>query len=292
MLDRERVRPLSAWRPLPRGCCGYALTVRLDGKAGIVVGAGQSPGETVGTGRAAALAFAREGAKLLLADLDIDSARETAAMIADEGGTAECVRADWTSAQDCRAMASACVDAWGRIDFLQNNVGIGGDDASPTRLREESFDRMIAVNLKGCLLSCQAVVPVMREQQAGSVVNISSIASLAASVRLTAYKISKAGINALTQSLAIENAARGVRVNAILPGLLDTPMAIDAWARAMDQPRERVREQRDQMVPLRHAMGSAWDVAHASVFLHSEEASFITGVLLPVDGGQLARVGG
>ena len=188
-------------------------------------------------------------------------------------------------------MAAACLELWGRVDFLQNNVGIGGDDGSPRRLAEQAFDRMIEVNLKGCLLSCQAVVPIMREQQSGSIVNISSIASLAASVALTAYKISKAGINALTQSLAMENASRGVRVNAILPGLLDTPMAIDAWARALDVPREEVREQRDHMVPLRHQMGTAWDVAYASVFLHSEEASFITGVLLPVDGGQLARVG-
>jgi NAD(P)-dependent dehydrogenase (short-subunit alcohol dehydrogenase family) len=266
--------------------------VRLDGKAGIVVGAGQSPGETVGTGRAASIAFAREGAKVLLADRDLESARETAAMIAADGGTAECIRADWTSAADCRAMAAACVEAWGRIDFLQNNVGIGGDDGSPRAVAEEAFDRMIEVNLKGCLLSCQAVVPVMREQQAGSIVNISSIAAVAASVPLTAYKVSKAGINALTQSLAVENASRGVRVNAIMPGLLDTPMAIDAWARALGVPRGEVREQRDRLVPLRHRMGTAWDVAHASVFLHSDEASFITGVLLPVDGGQLARVGG
>jgi NAD(P)-dependent dehydrogenase (short-subunit alcohol dehydrogenase family) len=266
--------------------------VRLDGKAGIVVGAGQSPGETIGTGRAAALSFAREGAKLLLADRDLGSARDTAAMIEADGGRVECIRADWTSAEDCRAMAAACVEAWGRIDLLQNNVGIGGDDGTPRALGEEAFDRILTVNLKGCLLSCQAVVPVMREQEAGSIVNVSSIASQAASVPLTAYKISKAGINALTHSLAMESASRGVRVNAIMPGLLDTPMAIDAWARALDVPREQVREQRDRLVPLRHKMGTGWDVAHASVFLHSEEASFITGVLLPVDGGQLARVGG
>jgi NAD(P)-dependent dehydrogenase (short-subunit alcohol dehydrogenase family) len=266
--------------------------VRLQGKAGIVVGAGQSPGETVGTGRAAAMAFAREGARVLLADRDLDAARETAAMIGADAGTVECIRADWTSAEDCRAMATACVDAWGRIDYLQNNVGIGGDDGSPRAVREEAFERIMRVNLKGCLLSCQAVVPVMREQEAGSIVNISSIASLAASVPLTAYKVSKAGINALTQSLAMESASRGVRVNAIMPGLLDTPMAIDAWARALNVPRAEVRAQRDRLVPLRHKMGTGWDVAHASVFLHSDEASFITGVLLPVDGGQLARVGG
>jgi NAD(P)-dependent dehydrogenase (short-subunit alcohol dehydrogenase family) len=265
---------------------------RLEGKVGIVVGAGQSPGETVGTGRAAALVFAKEGAKVMLADRNLDSAEDTAKLIADAGGTAECVEADWTEAEDCKAFAQACIDAWGRIDFLQNNVGIGGNDGNVRRLTGEAFDRMIDVNLRGCLLSCQAVVPIMREQESGSIVNISSVAALAAAVPLTAYKISKAGINALGQVLAIENAAKGVRVNTIMPGLLDTPMAIDAWAAALQRPREDVRAERDAMVPLRRKMGSGWDVAYASLFLHSDEADFITGALLPVDGGQLARVGG
>jgi NAD(P)-dependent dehydrogenase (short-subunit alcohol dehydrogenase family) len=266
--------------------------MRLEGKAGIVVGAGQSPGQTVGTGRAAAILFAREGAKVLVVDRDIDSARETAKLIADEGGVAECVAADWTRAADCSAFAAACLDAWGRVDFLQNNVGIGSDDADPLALTEEAFDHIIAVNLKGCLLSCQAVVPVMREQNAGSIVNISSIAALAAAVPLTAYRISKMGINVLSHSLAIDNAAHGVRVNTIMPGLLDTPMAIDAWAAKLKIPREQIRAQRDALVPLRAKMGTAWDVAYASLFLHSDEAGFITGVVLPVDGGQLTRVGG
>jgi NAD(P)-dependent dehydrogenase (short-subunit alcohol dehydrogenase family) len=266
--------------------------MRLEGKAGIVVGAGQSPGQTVGTGRAAAIMFAREGAKVLLVDRDIDSARETAKLIAEEGGAAESVAADWTKAADCEAFAAACIDAWGRIDFLQNNVGIGTDDASPLQLTEDAFDHIIAVNLKGCLLSCQAVVPAMREQGSGSIVNISSIAAVSGVAPLTAYKISKAGVNALNHSLAIDNAAHGVRVNTIMPGLLDTPMAIDAWATKLNIPRDQIRAQRDAMVPLRAKMGTAWDVAYASLFLHSDEAGFITGVVLPVDGGQLTRVGG
>ncbi len=265
--------------------------MRLEGKVGIVVGAGQSPGETVGTGRAASIAFAREGARLLLADRDLDSARETAKMISDEGGSAECVAADWTNAADCKAMALACTEQYGRIDFLHNNVGVGTDDDAPSKLTEAGFDRIIEVNLKGCLLSCQAVVPVMREQGAGSIVNISSIASVAASVQLTAYKISKAGINALGHSLAMENARYGVRVNTIMPGLLDTPMAIDAWAAKLQIPREEIRAQRDALVPLRAKMGTAWDVAYASIFLHSDEARFITASVLTVDGGQLGRVG-
>jgi NAD(P)-dependent dehydrogenase (short-subunit alcohol dehydrogenase family) len=265
--------------------------MRLDGKVGIVVGAGQSPGETVGTGRAAALVFAREGARVLLADRDLDAARETGEMIASEGGQAQCVLADWTKATDCKAMAQACVDAWGRIDFLQNNVGIGAGDADPLKLEQDAFERIITVNLKGCLLSCQAVVPIMREQGSGSIVNISSIAALAAAVPLTAYRISKAGVNTLSHSLAVDNAPHGVRVNTIMPGLLDTPMAIDAWAAARGIPRDEVRAQRDRRVPLRAKMGTGWDVAYASLFLHSDEAGFITGALLPVDGGQLTRIG-
>jgi NAD(P)-dependent dehydrogenase (short-subunit alcohol dehydrogenase family) len=266
--------------------------MRLDGKIGIVVGAGQSPGETVGTGRAAAIVFAREGAKVLLADRDLAAARETAELITAEGGVAECVAADWTRAEDCRAMAAACVDTWGRIDFLQNNVGIGGGDGPPLRLSEDAFDRIIDVNLKGCLLSCQAVIPVMSEQGSGSVVNISSIAAMASAVPITAYRLSKAGVNVLGQSLALDNARHGVRVNTIMPGLLDTPMAIDAWAKAREVPREQVRAERDALVPLGKKMGTGWDVAYASLFLHSDEASFITGAVLPVDGGQLTRIGG
>lgn len=266
--------------------------MRLEGKVGIVVGAGQSPGETVGTGRAAAIVFAREGAKLLLADRDLDSARETAAMIVAEGGVAECVAADWTCAADCKVVATACLEAWGRIDFLQNNVGIAAGDGNPLNLTEEAFDRIIAVNLKGCLLCCQAVVPPMRDQRSGSIVNISSIAALASAVPITAYRISKAGVNVLSQSLALDNAKHGVRVNTIMPGLLDTPMAIDSWARARGVPREQIGAERDALVPLRAKMGTGWDVAYASLFLHSDEAAFITGALLPVDGGQLTRIGG
>jgi NAD(P)-dependent dehydrogenase (short-subunit alcohol dehydrogenase family) len=256
-----------------------------------VVGAGQSPGETIGTGRAAAIVFAREGAKVLLVDLDVESAHETASMIVDEGGVAECVIGDWTQASDCQAFAKACVDRWGRIDFLQNNVGIAAEDRRPLNVTGEAFDRIVTVNVKGCLLSCQAVAPIMRERRSGSIVNVSSIAALA-STPLTAYKISKSGMNALTQSLAIDNAEHGVRVNAIMPGLLDTPMAVDTLAATRNIPREQLQAQRDALVPLRAKMGTGWDVAYASLFLHSDEAQFITGALLPVDGGQLTRVGG
>lgn len=262
----------------------------MAGKVGIVVGAGQTPGDTVGNGRAASILLAREGARVLLVDRHIESAQATADMIRAEGGTAECVQGDWTKPEECVAYSQACVEAFGRIDFLHNNVGIGAGDADPLRLREEAFDRILNVNLKGCLWSCQAVLTTMREQGSGSIVNVSSLAAIA-STPLTAYKVSKAGMNALGQTLAMSNAAHGIRVNTIAPGLMDTPMAIEGMAQMLHMSREELRERRDREVPLRRKMGTAWDVAYASLFLHSDEAGFITGVVLPVDGGQAARIG-
>ena len=267
--------------------------MKLKDKIGIVVGAGQTPGETIGNGRAAAILFAREGARLLLIDRQIESAEETAAMIVKEGGggIAKCFAGDWTDAASCKAYARACIDEWGRIDFLHNNVGIGAGDARPELLTEEVFDRILSVNLKGCLFSCQAVIPHMRQQRSGSIVNISSVAAVAGAVALTAYKISKIGMNALGQSLALSNARYGIRVNTVMPGLMDTPIAIEGISRARNLSREQVRAERDQQVPLRGKMGTGWDIGYASVFLHSDEANFITGVVLPVDGGSSARVG-
>jgi len=264
--------------------------MRLSDKAGIVVGAGQTSGETVGNGRAAAVLFAREGARVLAVDRDFASAEETARIISNEGGSAEPYEADWTVRAACSGYAHACVEIFGRIDFLHNNVGIGSGDDTAMRLTEEAFERILAVNLKGCLLSCQAVLPIMREQRSGSVVNISSLAAVAATT-LTAYKVSKAGMNALGQSLALANAPYGIRVNTIMPGLMDTPMAIEGTAERSELSREEIRTFRNSLVPLRGTMGTAWDVAYASLFLHSDEAGFITGAVLPVDGGQSSKVG-
>jgi NAD(P)-dependent dehydrogenase (short-subunit alcohol dehydrogenase family) len=265
--------------------------LRLQDKVGIVVGAGQTPGETIGNGRAAAMLFAREGAKVILVDQDIKYAEETAALIAAEGGSASCLQGDWTRAADCKAYVKACVDAWGRVDFLHNNVGIGTGDAPAADITEDAYDTIMQVNLKGCLLSCQAVLPVMRAQASGTIVNISSIAAVAYAPGLTAYKLSKIGMNMLGQQLALANAKYGIRVNTIMPGLMDTPMAIEGIARARNLPKAEIRAERDKRVPLRGKMGTAWDVAQAALFLHSDDSSFITGVALPVDGGQSARVG-
>ncbi len=264
--------------------------MRLQGKAAIVVGAGQSPGDTIGNGRATAILFAREGASLLLVDRDAASAAETRDMIVSEGGKAEVFQADITSEDDVQRIPAACLDAFGRIDILQNNVGIGTGDQSAAQVTRENWDRIFDTNLTGMMLTCQAIIPAMREQESGSIINISSVASIA-STPMAAYKTSKAGVNALTQHLAMANAAYGVRVNAILPGLMDTPMAIGGFAARRGTEQEQVRSERNARVPLRKQMGTGWDTAYASLFLASEEAQFITGVLLPVDGGQSIRVG-
>jgi NAD(P)-dependent dehydrogenase (short-subunit alcohol dehydrogenase family) len=265
--------------------------MRLEGKAAIVVGAGQTPGDTIGNGRATAILFAREGARVLLVDRDRASAAETLAMIQSEGGTAQLFEADATSEEACRAMAQACCDAFGRIDVLHNNVGIGAGDNELSLLAEDAWDRILEVNLKSPFLACKHVLPVMRQQQSGAIINISSLAAVAAATVLTAYKVSKAGLNALTQVVAMANASYGIRVNAIMPGFIETPMAIEGISRERGIPKDELIRQRHAAVPLRGRMGTAWDVAHAALFLASDEAQFITGVLLPVDGGQTVRIG-
>lgn len=263
---------------------------RLQGKVAIVVGAGQTPGDTIGNGRATAILFAREGARVLLVDRDVDRARETEAAIREEGGECALLGADITSEADCKGIAEACVEAFGRIDVLHNNVGIGDGDGGITHLTEEVWDRIMDVNLKGMFFTCKHVLPVMREQEGGSIVNISSAAAVA-STGLTAYKTSKAGVNALTHAIATGNAKYGIRCNAIMPGLMKTPMAIEGQVLSRGMSREELILQRDQRVPLKGGMGSAWDVAYAALYLASDEAKFVTGVVLPVDGGQSAAVG-
>ncbi len=259
---------------------------RLTGRVALVVGGGQTPGETIGNGRATCLLLARAGAAVVVADRDLDSARETAAMVEAEGGVASAVVLDVTVDDDHRAAVAAAVDQYGRLDILHNNVGvsIAGGDADALELEPEAFDRLWAINLKGMWLAARHAVPVMRTQGSGSVVNISSMAALLA-YPLVAYKTTKVAIIGLTENLAATNARHGVRVNAILPGLMNTPMAIEARVAAGTE-RAEVIASRDRRVPLGRRMGSGWDVAHAALFLHSDEARFITGVSLPVDGGQ------
>ena len=262
---------------------------RLEGKAAIVSGAGQTPGETMGNGRAIALLFAREGAEVLCVDRLLERAEETAGMIGEEGGKAFALQANIVEAADCEAVARAALERWGRIDILVNNVGIGGGDGPAHRIEEAAFDRILDVNLKGTWLMTKAVLGPMRERKAGSIVNISSLASIAGGGQVP-YEVSKAGVNRLTTSVAQANGRYLVRCNAITPGLMDTPMAIEGIARASGRTAQAVRDERNPRVPLGGQMGTAWDTAYAALFLASDEARFITGAILPVDGGGAVRI--
>jgi len=264
--------------------------MRLKGKTAIVVGAGQTPGTTIGNGRAMAILFAREGADVLCVDRDGARAAETAAMIEKEGGKAGSLEANIVKAGEADAIIAAAKARFGHIDILVNNVGIGGGDAPAHKIDEAAFDRIVNVNLKGTMLMTRAVLPVMREQGEGAIVNISSLASIAGGIQI-AYEVSKAAVNRLTTSVAQSNARYGIRCNAILPGLMDTPMAVAGIAQASGQDQEAVRQARNARVPLGGRMGTAWDTANAALFLASDESQFITGVLLPVDGGMSVRIG-
>ena len=266
------------------------MTGRLAGKAAVVVGAGQTPGETIGNGRAMALLFARQGARVLCVDRDLARAEETVSLIAGAGGEARAFRADITSADEAAAITAEAQARLGGLDVLVNNVGVGGGDGPAHACDEAAFDRIMDVNLKGMWLTIRAAVPAMRAGGGGSIVNISSLASLAGH-HMVAYEVSKAAVNRLTLAVAGANAKYGVRCNAVLPGLMNTPMAIEGASAASGRTAAEMRALRDSRVPLRGGMGTAWDTAHAALFLASDEARFVTGVLLPVDGGMSARVG-
>jgi NAD(P)-dependent dehydrogenase (short-subunit alcohol dehydrogenase family) len=263
---------------------------RLERRIAVVTGAGQTPGDTIGNGRATSVLFARAGAKVMLVDLHPDSARETQAMIEREGGEAIVFAADVSRAEDCRRMAEKCAEMYGRIDILVNNVGIGGEDRGPVDLKEEIWDRIFRMNLKSMFLTCKYVLPYMEKQGSGSIVNISSVAAVCA-VSMLAYKTSKAGVNALTHSIAMKYASKGIRVNCIMPGLMNTPMAIEGFSRLLGINKENLIQARNSRVPLKGGMGSGWDTAYAALFLASDEAKFITAAVLPVDGGQCAKIG-
>jgi len=264
---------------------------RLAGVHAIVVGAGQTDGETIGNGRAIATLFARAGATVMCVDRSLDRAEATAESIRAEGGSASAAQADITAEGGCEEVVAVALSAWSAIDVVVNNVGIGGGGDGPAhRLGDDAFDRILDVNVRGMWRMCRAVIPQMRAQQRGSIVNISSAASVAGGFQ-TAYEISKAAVNRLTTSVAQSNAKHGIRCNAIVLGLVDTPMAVGGIARARGVPIEQVREERDRQVPLRGGMGSAWDAAFAALYLASDEARFVTGALLPVDGGTTIRIG-
>ena len=247
---------------------------RLEGKVAIVTGAGSS-GPGVGNGKATATLFAREGARVLLVDSVYERAQETLALIQQEGGQASVFRADVTIADDCRRMVEAAVHRYGRLDILDNNVGIS-QRGSVLEVSEEDWDTVMEVNVKGIFLASRYAIPCMIETGGGSIINISSTAGLRAH-RSTAYSTSKAAVIGLTFSMAADHGRDNVRVNCIAPGLVYTPMV----APRMD---DALRQQRREAAPL-GTEGTAWDVAWAAVYLASNESRWVTGVVVPVDAG-------
>ncbi len=248
---------------------------RLEGKVAMVTGAGSS-GPGVGNGKATAVLFAREGAKVLLADAFIERAEETLAMIREEGGEASAFQANVTSADDCRRMVEAAIERYGRLDILDNNVGISRR-GTVLEVSEEDWDYVMAVNVKSIVLTSRYAIPRMIETAGGgSIINISSIAGLRAHSS-TPYTTSKAAVIGLTMSMAADHGHDNIRVNCIAPGLVYTPMV----APRMD---DILREHRKNATPL-GTEGTAWDIAAAALYLASDDARWVTGVVLPVDAG-------
>ena len=252
-----------------------ALKPRLENKVAIVTGAG-SRAAGIGNGRAAAILFAREGAKVLVVDKNTTAAEDTLAAIKGEGGEAEVFVGDVTSAADCRGMVERVVSRWGRLDILDNNVGIEGQ-ASVVSVAEEDWDRVMTVNVKSMMLTGKYAVPAMTAGGGGAIINISSISALRPR-GLTPYSTSKGAVIALTRAMAIDHAKDGIRVNCIAPGPVYTPMV---YSGGMS---EEVRDRRRRASPL-GIEGTGWDIGYAALFLASDEARYITGVILVVDGG-------
>jgi NAD(P)-dependent dehydrogenase (short-subunit alcohol dehydrogenase family) len=256
----------------------------------VVVGAGQTPGETIGNGRAMALlvrARRRQGA---LRRSHRGTRRGDRPTDHRRGGEALAMAADVTKAADCARIIDEAKARFGRIDVLINNVGIGGGDGPAHRLEEAPSTRILAVNLKGMWLVTKAALAVMREQAGGSIVNISSLAAVGGGIQL-AYEVSKAGVNRLTTSVAQSNARYGIRANAIMMGYMDTPMAVSGIAAASGRSTAEVRAERDARVPLAARWAPAGTPPMRRSFLASDEAQFITGEVLRVDGGMGTRIG-
>ena len=253
----------------------------LQGRVALVFGAGScAPGW--GNGKATAVTLARAGATVIAIDINPAAAEETRALIAAEGGRAEARTCDVTQSGPVKALVDDVAARLGRIDVLHNNVGItamGG----VVEESEDSFRHVMETNLTSAFITCKHVLPHMLARGKGSIVNVSSLASIRYAYPYISYQASKAGMNQLTQGVALQYARQGIRANAILPGLMDTPMVHQQIAGQYDSPEAMVAA-RNERSPMGR-QGSGWDIAQAALFLHSDAAAFITGVCLPVDGG-------
>jgi len=258
------------------------MAARLKDKVALVTGAG-SIGPGWGNGKATAVLFAREGAKVLAADLRLAAALETKRIIEGEGGVCEAVACDVSKAKEVAAMVEACMTAFGRVDVLHNNVGIV-EVGGPVETSEESWDRVNDVNLKSIFLTCKHVLPHMERQGKGAIVNIASVSGIRwTGVPYVSYSATKAAVIHLTRVVALQYARAGIRANSILPGLMNTPMVHASLVGAYGANADEMVAKRDAQCPMGR-MGDAWDVAYAALFLASDEAKYVTGTELIVDG--------
>jgi NAD(P)-dependent dehydrogenase (short-subunit alcohol dehydrogenase family) len=256
---------------------------RLSGKVAIVTGAG-TRGDGIGNGKACAVLYAREGARVLAADLDLGLAQATADLIRSEGGECVPVRADVSHAEDCQAMVETCLSQFGRLDVLHNNVGIT-NSGGPVEYAEEQWDRMMNVNAKSMFLTAKFALPHMERQRGGSIVNIGSINGVRAiPFPKFAYAASKAAMIAMSREIAIQYAPLGIRSNVVLVGLIRSPIVEQNNTKLYGGDLEQMWKKRDAMSPT-GKQGEVWDVAHASLFFASDESRYVNGTVLPVDGG-------
>ena len=257
----------------------HADSHRLNGRVAIVTGAGSRTAD-IGNGRAAAILLARRGAKVLLIDASLDAAKETEQMIAAEGGTSLAVRADVTQPEECRRAVLAAIEAWGRVDILINNVGIGGPDGTAVEVDVESWEKAMRINVTSMMLMAKYAIPEMIKIGAGAIVNIASVAGLRGGTASLLYPTSKGAVVNMTRAMASQHGPQGVRVNCVAPGMVYTPMVAGRMTLEMRE----VRRKRS----LLQTEGTGWDVGHAVAFLASDEARWVTGVVLPVDAGATA----
>jgi NAD(P)-dependent dehydrogenase (short-subunit alcohol dehydrogenase family) len=253
---------------------------RVEGKVAIVTGAGSTPGPGMATGRASAIVLAREGARVVVADISRTQAEETQALIESDGGTATVFVGDMTKAADCDAMVATAVDAFGTLDILVNNIGvsIAGNVVDTS---EADWDKVLTLSLRTMFLASKSAVPVMAAKGAGAIVNVSSITG-ARGGNYVGYATAKGGVNALTVDMAFSHGRQGIRVNAIAPGHITTPLLFSVTG--VSPMSDWRQEMAAASIPL-GTSGDGWDVGRAAAFLASDEARWITGVVLPVDGG-------
>ena len=261
---------------------------RVKGKVAIVTGAG-SAGPGVGNGKASAVLYAREGAQVMLVDYNLAAAEETKRLIDAEGGACVTFKADVSRSDDCKSIVEKCIQLYGRVGILHNNVGIeipGGIE----QISDQDWDKVMNVNLKSIFMTCKYVLAYMEKQRRGCITNISSINAIRTlKVLSPPYVASKAGIVALTREIAIEYASKGIRANAILPGLMNTPMIAASLTSAYGGNIQEMIKIRDAMCPM-GKQGDAWDTAYLALFLASDEAKYITGEAIVVDGGLTCTV--